>query len=74
MTHTLAQKILYRLIPSAQFEASDLMTKLGVVFGYMGLVVICTLATYYLVENPCRGVFKKLVRRPTEVPKELIAR
>ena len=62
MTHTLAQKILYRLVPSARFAGSDFMTRLGMTAGYIGLVGVCCLATYFLVENPCRRLFKKAIR------------
>jgi peptidoglycan/LPS O-acetylase OafA/YrhL len=64
MTHTLAQKVLYRLLPTGQFESADLITRLGVVGAYAGLVIAACLATYFLVERPCRMFFKKLTRRP----------
>ena len=66
MTHTLAQKVVYRLLPSARFEAADVVTKLSVLAGYIGLVMVFCLATYYLVERPCRRVFKRAVARKPE--------
>ena len=63
MTHTLAQKVLYRLLPAGRFESADVATKVGVVLAYVALVVVCCLATYYLVERPCRRWFKAGRRR-----------
>ena len=63
MMHMLAQKVVYRLLPSARFEEADLVTKLSVLAGYVGLVMGLCLATYYLVERPCRRLFKKVVTR-----------
>ena len=63
MTHTLAQKVVYRLLPSARFEEADLVTKLIVLVGYIVLMIVFCLATYYLVERPCRRLFKKVVTR-----------
>jgi peptidoglycan/LPS O-acetylase OafA/YrhL len=59
MTHTLAQKVLYRLLPSARFEDSDWLVKLGVTTAYAVAVVVCCLASYYLVEEPCRKWFRR---------------
>lgn len=61
MTHTLAQKILYRLLPVAQFEGTDTITKSRVLLIYIGVIVVCCLMTYYLVENPCRRAIRKIV-------------
>lgn len=59
MSHTLAQKLLYRLLPSSRFEASEAVTKIGVLLVYCGLVIVCCLVTYYMVESPCRQILKK---------------
>ncbi len=61
MTHTLAQKVLYRLLPSARFETADTPTKLCVLIGYVGLVLIFCFASFFLIESPCRRFFKKAV-------------
>ncbi len=63
MTHTLAQKLVYRLLPSARFESADLLTRLGVIGVYAILVLACCLGTYFLVESPCRQFFKRAMRR-----------
>lgn len=59
MTHTLAQKVLYRLLPAQRFESADGFTRAGVLVGYAALIAACCLLTYYLVERPCRRQFKK---------------
>lgn len=63
MTHTLAQKLLYRLLPVVRFESADPFTRFGVLLAYAGLVAGCCLVTYYLVERPCRRWFKKVATR-----------
>jgi peptidoglycan/LPS O-acetylase OafA/YrhL len=63
MTHTIAQKVVYRLLPASRFEAAELLTKLGVLAVYALTITFLCLGTYYCVEWPCRIFFKKLTRR-----------
>lgn len=60
MTHTIAQKFLYRLLPVQRFTDSSLMTKLGVLAGYVFFIALLCLATFHLVENPARRWLKKI--------------
>jgi peptidoglycan/LPS O-acetylase OafA/YrhL len=62
MTHTLAQKILYKLLPSVRFFDSNLFTRLGVVGAYVMFIVVCCLLMYYLVERPCRARVRRATR------------
>lgn len=66
MTHTLAQKVVYRLLPASRFESADPLTKLGLLASYALFVLIWCLGMYYLVERPCRVFFKKSTRRIAE--------
>ena len=60
MSHTLAQKILYKLLPVARFEDGGIPVKVGILALYAGLITVSCLATYYLVEWPCREWFRRL--------------
>jgi peptidoglycan/LPS O-acetylase OafA/YrhL len=62
MTHTLAQKVLNRLLPAARFESSDPLTKMGVVAVYVAIIVASCLASYYLVERPVRRWGRRRLR------------
>ena len=62
MTHTLAQKALYRLLPSTHFESSEVLVKLLVITAYILAVVGCCLSSYYLVERPSRRWFRDRFR------------
>ena len=68
MTHTLAQKVVYRLLPSPRFDSAEVLTKLGVIAVYILLVTLSCLGTYYCVERPCRGFFKRAMRRRDRPP------
>lgn len=59
MTHTLAQKGLYRLLPSARYESSDSWVRSGIVIVYAVALMASCLASYYLVEKPFRHWFRK---------------
>jgi peptidoglycan/LPS O-acetylase OafA/YrhL len=59
MTHTLAQKVLYKLLPTRRFEDDSVVLKLGVASIYLLLIVMCCLAMYYFVEQPSRRWFRK---------------
>jgi peptidoglycan/LPS O-acetylase OafA/YrhL len=63
MTHTLAQKMIYRLLPSSRFESAEPLTRLGVVAVYAAVVIACCLGTYFVVESPSRRFFKSVMRR-----------
>jgi len=66
MTHTLAQKILIRLLPAARFEERGWAVRLGIILVYIVTIAAGCLATYFLVERPCRRLFKKvLASKPT---------
>jgi peptidoglycan/LPS O-acetylase OafA/YrhL len=54
MTHTLAQKILYQLLPAGTYVDSALFFKLLVSLAYFLLIVAFTMVMYYLVERPAR--------------------
>jgi len=62
MTHTLAQKVLYRVLPSSRFESSDWVIRTAVAAAYAAAIVACCLASYYLVERPCRRWFRRRLR------------
>jgi peptidoglycan/LPS O-acetylase OafA/YrhL len=63
MTHTLAQKVLYKLLPSERFADASLWTKLIVTTGYVSVIVGFCLGVYYLVEKPSRNWFRRLLKR-----------
>jgi peptidoglycan/LPS O-acetylase OafA/YrhL len=54
MTHTLAQKILNRLMRTTRFVQAPLATRVLVLSVYAAMAVLLCLLTYYLVERPCR--------------------
>ena len=54
MTHTIAQRVLTRCLPSQQFESADTLLKVGVLLAYAAVVALACAATYFLVERPCR--------------------
>jgi len=64
MTHTLAQKILYQLLPSGSYVDSALNAKLVVAFAYFSLIFSLTLMMYYLVERPARSLTRVVSKRP----------
>lgn len=68
MSHTLAQKVLYKLLPSARFDDATDWVKAGLLGVYAALVVAFCLGTYYLVEKPCREWFRKRLRAARTSP------
>lgn len=54
MTHTLAQKMCWQLIPSERFASSGIGVRLGVVVMYLIAIAVWTFGTYYAVEKPAR--------------------
>jgi peptidoglycan/LPS O-acetylase OafA/YrhL len=63
MTHTLVQKVVYRLMPAAKVAKSGAGAKLGLLAVYAVAVVVACLATYYLIEAPSRRYFRKRLSR-----------
>jgi len=63
MTHTLAQKLLYRLLPSGRFVEESVPWKAGVLGVYALTVVVFCLTCYYLVERPSRDRFRRRLSR-----------
>jgi peptidoglycan/LPS O-acetylase OafA/YrhL len=54
MTHTLAQKVCYKLLPAERFIGTSAAARLAVVLGYLASVMIGSLAMYYVIERPSR--------------------
>ncbi len=63
MTHTLAQKILYQLLPSGVYVYSSLLTKLIVASAYFALIAAFAVGMYYLVERPSRNLTRAFSSR-----------
>ena len=59
LSHTLAQKVLVKLLPAARFEASPLGVKLAVGAAYLAAVALACLGTYHLVERPARRALRR---------------
>jgi peptidoglycan/LPS O-acetylase OafA/YrhL len=59
MTHTLVQKILYSVLPTANFVNASLAQKYFVVFAYVSLISVACAACYFAVENPARCWMKR---------------
>ncbi len=65
MTHTLGQKLLYRLLPTARHTDDPLPTRIGVTCAYAGTVLAFCLVWYFLIEKPCRLRVRAWLRRST---------
>ena len=63
MTHTLAQKILYKLLPVQGFEGSTFVFKFGIVLLYAALIFAFSFASFYLIEKPFRIKFHKTLKK-----------
>ena len=61
MSHTLAQKVLSKLLPAGRFESSPPALKVAVVAVYAAGIALACLATYFLVERPARRVLRRAV-------------
>ena len=59
LSHTLAQKVLAKLLPATRFEAASPALKLAVVATYLAAIALACLGTYYVVERPSRRVLRK---------------
>jgi len=69
MTHTLAARIVYKVIPSERFEHSPAIVKLAVLAAYAVNVIVFCVVCYYVVEKPNREFFrKKLGKKPVVAP------
>lgn len=64
MTHTLAQKVLYKVVPSHTFVDANIFTRSGAFLFYVLAIFIFCLFVYYAVEKPCLSYFKKRIRKP----------
>ena len=62
LSHTLAQKVLGKLLPAAHFESSPPALKAAVVAAYLAAIALACLGTYYLVEKPGRRALRRAVR------------
>lgn len=60
MSHTLAQKLCYGLIPPQRFAESDIFIKAGIVGLYLIAIALFWIATYFLVEKPSRRYFRQV--------------
>ncbi len=69
MTHTLCQKMVYKLLPSSRFENAGIGLRVGVLVTYFVLILIWCLGSYYLVEKPSRSFFRRSLRR-SEAPRQ----
>jgi peptidoglycan/LPS O-acetylase OafA/YrhL len=65
MTHTLLQRILYKLLPASAVLGSNLLVRLGVLCLYAILISLATLASYYVVEKPFRKLLRSRLQRET---------
>jgi peptidoglycan/LPS O-acetylase OafA/YrhL len=59
MTHALVQKITLRVLPSQDYAASGLVTRLGVLGCYALMVIAATGLLYRFVEKPARSWLKR---------------
>ena len=61
MTHTLAQKVLYTLLPVAKVQDMHPATRLATTAVYLCTMAAWTLAMYFLVEKPARGHLRRAI-------------
>lgn len=61
MTHTLAQKLLYRILPARTYGDSALQVRLLLAAAYLCFVAGSCVAMYFGVERPCRGWCKRVL-------------
>ncbi len=62
LSHTLAQKVLVKLLPAAQFESSSPTLKAAVAVAYLAAITLACFGTYYLVERPSRRALRRALR------------
>jgi peptidoglycan/LPS O-acetylase OafA/YrhL len=63
MAHTLAQKVLYRVLPAVRFVDASALTRLAVLTAYAGLVTALCALSYVVVERPCREWGRRRLER-----------
>jgi peptidoglycan/LPS O-acetylase OafA/YrhL len=66
MTHTLAQKVLWRVLPTVAFSDRPVMLRLAVLAAYATVIALLCLGTYALVERPCRLWGRRRVEGPQD--------
>jgi peptidoglycan/LPS O-acetylase OafA/YrhL len=71
MTHTLAQKFVYKLLPSSRFTDADIPTRLAVLATYSVLIAVSCLLTYFAIEKPCRVLLRRQVRQSSATGKRV---
>jgi len=64
MTHTLAQKVLYQLLPSDHYIESGFVARCFLFFIYCSVITVSTLSMYYLVERPALRFMSPALSRP----------
>jgi peptidoglycan/LPS O-acetylase OafA/YrhL len=60
MSHTIAQKLCYILVPVRLFSQSSLLTKVGILGLYSLAIAGFCVATYFLIEKPGRRYFRHI--------------
>jgi len=60
MSHTLAQKLCYELVPAQRFAESGIFIKGGIVGLYLVAIALFWIVTYFLVEKPSRKYFRQV--------------
>lgn len=63
MTHTLAQKILYRILPCQNYDQGPFQSKIVIICFYLALIALFSVATYYIIEKPCRQIMRSKLKR-----------
>lgn len=63
MTHALAQLLLYQILPAERFADSSIVTRIGVLLLYIGVIAAACLACYRWVELPSRRRLKKAINQ-----------
>jgi len=66
MTHTLAQKVLTRVLPAAAFGGRPTLVRLAVLAAYALAIVLVCAATYVVIERPSRRWGRRRVERAQE--------
>jgi peptidoglycan/LPS O-acetylase OafA/YrhL len=62
MSHTLAQKLCYGLIPVQSFSTSNLFTKIFILGLYLGTIAMFCTLTYFLIEKPSRTYLRSILK------------
>jgi len=59
MTHGICQLVLDRTLPVARFEHAAPIVRLAIIAAYMAVIVVASIATFHLVEEPARKWFRR---------------